>query len=449
MIWLLTVALAAGPTLDEVLASVDAHAPLLLAADADVQAAEGRLRQAKGAFDPFLYMDFENRSGPYDYNLGQARVQQRTGLWGLSIDGGYRIGTGNIPVYYQNDKTLQGGEVGVKLRLPTLAGGPTDAARTAVRVSEAGLAEAEARFLRQRVRLGREARIAWARWLAAGARLRLNLELLRAAEDAEDLVQKRVQRGDLPPLDRLDQQRVRLERAAVVEAARRDLAVAAALLGLFLRDSSGQPAPPPDDLIPPSFPAATADAMRPEADIVDQALNDRPEIESLRQIQAQIGARLRLARTELLPRLDLLVGVSQDLPASGDTTEPVDLSVGAAFGFAIPRRTAFGRVDSEQAARVRVNAELDWFVDQVRAEVASALAALRAALARVRITQEDAELAEELVAVTRRRYELGDVNLFEIYLREQTALAARLRYIDAQLEVLVAQADLNAAVGAP
>ena len=69
----------------------------------------------------------------------------------------------------------------------------------------------------------------------------------------DEATRARIAQGDLPEIDAVDAERVRVERMGQVIKAERDLQAAAFSLGLYLRTPDGRPAPP-TEARPPALP---------------------------------------------------------------------------------------------------------------------------------------------------------------------------------------------------
>ncbi|MCB9663458.1 MAG: TolC family protein [Alphaproteobacteria bacterium] len=436
-----------APTLAEVLASVDAHLPLLAAAEAKVRAAEAEQLGSAGIFDPAMEVSAGVRQGPYDGFSLDAQIRQATPLYGLRLEAGYRLGTGRFPVYDGKLDTLDQGEVGGALVLPLLKDGLTDPARTALAVARAEVEGAEADLAAKRLDLRRKARHAWWGWLAASEKRAVADDMLRVALAAEEAVTARIARGDAAAIEAVDALRVVRERQASLAQAVRDQEVSALVLGLYLRDGSGRPAAPV--AAADGLPRPTEPGLEDAADALDRALRQRPELRGLEARLAAAEAHLRLAKVGVLPKLDLGVGLYQDLAAPGENAEPLDVRAGGKLAFTFLQRPGRGKLGSARAKVEGVEAERTWLRDTLAAEVGSARASVQAAHARALLAEEVAALAAQLEEATVRRLELGDADRFALYLREQSTLKARLDAIDAWTAFHRAQADLRAATGEP
>src|SRR6056297_3585235 len=145
-------------TWEDVAAGTLSTYPPLLIAELERAIAEGRLREARGAFDLDLFAKVGGTvDGYYEYTETQAGLEQFTGLWGSTVYGGYRLTTGEtLPDYYRN-RTFDDGELAFGLRIPLLKGGPIDPVRAGVEVAELELQAVTPAVARQRLDLIRGA----------------------------------------------------------------------------------------------------------------------------------------------------------------------------------------------------------------------------------------------------------------------------------------------------
>ena len=432
-------------TLEDVLASVEAHHPKIVAAQAGVDGAAATRRGAEGWWDPVLTVEGGGKSGPYDNAAFSVGVRQATPLWGLEARLGYGLGLGEFAAYDGDASTLSSGELRVGATLPLLRGGPTDASRTAVVLSEADRTAAEAKLQLQRVDTYRDARVAWAKWVAAGEKRTMAQGMLDAAVANARGVARRIEHGDLAPFDQIDADRVVSERAIKVMELEAELSVAAAKLSVYLRDADGAPvrlaeAPPSRGAHDP-LPGGSRD------DAVSGALARRPELLALQAKAEAADAKVRLARTYVLPKLDAKVDVAQPRDVADPAFKGTEVKFGGTLSAPLPMRAGRGALDAATADRRAVEAERRWVADNVVADLDAAWARLVAADARLTEADRLVSLAREVEAATRTAFELGDRTLFDLYLREQNRLRTELDRADIAYEREVAAADWLAAQG--
>lgn len=426
--------------LTTVLTSVETLHPLIAAESTRVDAAEGEVLAARGGFDPVFKEKLTwTPTGYYSYVKNAGWVEQPTAAWGTTLFAGWDLGVGEIPAYDGEYETPPLGEIYAGVDVPLLRDGPIDRRRQAIGKAKLEVDAAEASVQVRTLDLLRQSVYRYADWVAAGQRLHVAEGLLALAETRDAQFRGRESVGDLAAFDRKDNERLVVQRRGRQIEARRAFEKAQLDLSLFLRDAEGRPLLAPLDAIPDAFPDLGAAPPTPEA----AALEQRPEFARLEAQRAQVAWDARLARNQTLPALDVLAQATVDPTGY----EPVEVQVGLAIDVPIPMRTARGRADVASAGLSRIDLELTFQRDRVRADVADALSALQAL--DERITQLEAEhtLAHELEVGERRRYELGDSNLIFVNTREIATADADAAVIMAHAERLRAEADLRAAVG--
>lgn len=433
--------------LDEVLASVEAAYPPLLAARIERDAADGRLRAARGIFDTEIFGTAGGTvDGYYEYTAYEAGVEQFLGLWGSTVYGGYRLTRGDeLPDYYDY-RTREDGELAFGLRIPILRGGPLDEDRAGLGRARLDRRAVEPVIARQRLDFVRAASVAYWRWVAAGRKRALAESLLALALDRTAALDQQVENGLRADIDRVDNRRLVVEREIGLLEARRDYQAAAVTLSLFLRDPAGEPVIPDEARLPGSLPLPEGDSLDVEADVA-RALRVRPELARRALDVAGKEIDLRLARNRLLPTLDAEVEASRDFGPSryGDLARD-ELRAAVELKIPLPNRSASGARDAARATLEQARRELRFAADQVAAEVRTVAAEVEAARATTVRAELARDLAEELRMAEEARFQAGSSDLLALQIREQAAFEAERRVVDTRLGLLRALADYRAAV---
>lgn len=439
--------------LSHVLTSVEEAYPLLSIARRQQIVAEAEQLAALGAFDLGLKAGSTwSPEGFYEHNTAQAGLEQATGLWGLRVWGGYRLGAGDFdPTYDGKRVTNHGGEFALGAKLPLLRGGSIDGARRDLWTSTLGREIAASELASQRLSFERSAAQAYWAWVEAGARLSITQTLLGLAEDRQRGVQARAARGDISEIDALDNERLVVRRRALLISARRGLEKAAIALSLFLRDGSGAPLRPRAEALPRTFPEPAAPALAGLQQDLQAALRARPDLRQIAQERGQAAIELAYAENLRLPQVDLSVTGSQDLNRRrpSQTKGEFELTAGLEFSFPIQNRRARGKALASRTKLEQLEDKERFLREKIEAEVRDAVSALEAAFERVSQARRAARLAERLAEAERRRFELGDSNVLILNLREEAAAEAELREVSSLSDYWAARAMYRAAVGAP
>ncbi|MFO0685788.1 MAG: TolC family protein [Sandaracinus sp.] len=448
------VATEAPLALGDVLASLDAH-PTLRGLDARVDAAEGTLLAADGGFDPLLTARGSTTVlGYYEYGRFDTMIQQPTPLWGLTVFAGWRIGRGfnrDLPDYYRYDETLDGGELRGGVTIPLLRDGWIDGRRATLARADLGVDAAREDLAARRLRLRLAATEAYLRWVNAGQRHLVALSLFDLAAERDAQIASRVRSGMIPAIESLENRRVMLERATALVATARAIERTALQLSLYLRDENGAPVLAEAARVPTALSEPDAPPAEDEA-AVQAGWASRPELSRLGHLVSQAEIAAELARNQVLPRLDVTLTGSGDLGTTNDPATAYQYGRPVAEGvvslqFPLALRESRGRLEAAEAEMRAAETDLDLARDTVAVEVRDALSAFRAALRAREVAERSAEVALQVAQAERTRFESGLSTLFVVNQRETAAAQAQATLLDARAEVLLARAQLAAAMG--
>ena len=443
--------------LSQVLDSVEAHFPLLRAAEAELRIAAGARREAAGSFDLRVRAEGDLRpAGFYNSYSGGATLEQPTRLWGARLFGGYRIGRGDFAAYDGALQTDRRGEISAGVEVPLLRGGSTDETRVKLRQAEIVEANAVPLVALRRIEIVREATLAYWTWVAAGLTVDVTERLLAVAESRQSQIEGRVRRGALPRIDLLDNERLVVDRRIRLRGAQRDVEQQAIALSLFLRDRNGDPLVPGLERLPADFPPERMPSRAQFETDLARAREEFPFVQTLRLERERLEQEQALARNEMLPAFDLRVEGSRDYGRSkpGISSEGSlsssprnDTEVKAMLRFEIPvqQREARGRLAQARARLSRIESELRFAHEQVEADVRRAMAGLEAAFALTAEARRNLELAVELQRAEERKLMLGTSNLINVNIRELQAAQAGVALIETQADFFRALAEYRAA----
>jgi len=426
-------------TLRTVLRAVAQGFPLLRAAERDREAAAGERLAAEGGFDPQWRTRFgATPMGYYQPLTLDTALVQPTQLWGASFFAGYRLGqplsyTG-FAVYDGKAETAPLGELRLGMTLPLWRNRGIDRARASLRRAEIGQEIADLSLLQQQLETTRAATLRYWDWVAAGRRLAVQQALLSLAQARDAGLAQRVTRGDIPPFERTDNRRAIVQREGTVVAARRALEQATIELALYLRDAQGRATLADVAQLPsglPEPPTLEAGCVR-QAEALAARL--RPEARRFERQRDREAVERDWADNQRMPAIDLVVAASQDLGQGPQRlTDPV-FEAGVLLDIPLRNRTATGRMQVAAAAMERAEEQARFAYDRIAADVRDATSALEAARQRVAIARQELELASQIAAQERERFQLGEGTLLFVNLREQAATEAEIRVVDALLD---------------
>lgn len=437
-------------SLSEVLSSVQSQYPPYLAALIEQDIANGRVRQAAGAFDLNLSAGGTfNLAGYYDGSTGYAMLEQPLPFWGGSVYGGYRLSSGFLP-NYNKDRTSMDGEGVLGFRIPLLRDGTIDRRRAALWQAQIDQELADPIILRQYLDFIRAASISYYQWTAAGQRFSLTEQLYRIATDRDGAIAEQVKNGASAPIIRIDNQRLMVSREIAVVQAKRRFEAATIELSLFLRTrDKAMPVMVDRARVPSSFGALpkVQDVQVP-ADLA-RALNMRPELRRIDLMVKRIEIDKRLAKNNLLPNLDVGIEAGQ-FYGSGRPKDLERSEIEAKVELKVPleRNEAKGRIEVADATLARLENDRLFSRDRITADVKDSHSALAAAHQALEMTRKNVELAGLLEDAENERLKQGATDLLALQIREQASFDARVLEVDAQAELFRAYANYRAAIAA-
>lgn len=434
--------------LDEVLSSVSNQYPPYLAALIERDIAQGRLRSAGAAFDLGTFARvFGNPRGYYESTTFETGVEQFLGLWGATIFGAYRLTDGDTLPDYYGQRTENGGEARLGLRLPLLQDGSIDARRAAILRARLDKELANPVIRRQQLDFLRAGAVAYHTWIAAGQRLRVAEEILRVAQARQDAIRRQIERGLSAPIVLQENQQLVVSRELGVVRARRRFEAAALALSLFARNAQDRPVVPGRDRMPEGWASPVLPEPEPDMEQMQAALGRRPEIRQLELARERSQVDLRLARNALLPRLDAGAEAIQGL---GDERYKdrgeLELKLGLEFRMPLQRSQARGSIQETQARLEQLDRQVGFARERVLAEIQNTHQAVVAAHEQVERAALNVRLARSLQEVEEERFKQGAADMLALQIREQNAFQAQVEELDAMEQYFVSKADLRTAL---
>jgi cobalt-zinc-cadmium efflux system outer membrane protein len=328
-----------------------------------------------------------------------------------------------------------GSDEEVLVRQPLELNG-TRAARTGV--ARARLQEALARAVVELRSLVAETKNAYYELIRAREILALSQDLLKTAEEFDRITRRMVELGRRPGIEQT-QTGIETARARqqVAQAESKVSAAAAALNTLMGRATSEPPGP----LSPLTFASQPVD----EQALMQQALAARAEIVAEEAAAETFRQEARLVRAEGLPDLAPQFRVE-------NVTRGGARDAGIGIGLTLPlfdwgsRRSRFRQV--EESARAQAD-RIAAARNQVRQEVAQALARLRAAKIVLQSYREGIlDQSRRLLEAGRTGFQEGQTGVLAVLEAQRTYRNVQTEYVNAQVEYALAQAELERATGA-
>ena len=198
----------------DIIASVYRSFPEINQARQQARLAQGEQIEAAGAYDvKFKAYTLSEPTGFYEnYRNGLAFARQT--WWGGQVAAGYRIGRGQFQPWYRERETEKGGEFKVGWIQPLLQGRAIDEQRVAVFRASLSRQMADPILQEAILNTSRDAMFAYWQWVAWGAVLEAQRELLEIAETRGSQFEVGVAAGKFAEIDLIVNQQVIAERRA-------------------------------------------------------------------------------------------------------------------------------------------------------------------------------------------------------------------------------------------
>lgn len=437
-------------TLADVLASTYQAFPQILEARERFAIAEGDYLSAFGSYDTKAKAYSRNQPMGFYENFRQGLGLERQFWWGTEITADYKIGRGSFEPWYRERQTEEGGQFKIGVRSPLLQGLCIDQERVDVLQANLQRRGASPSVRATVLDVSRDAAQAYWDWVGAGANLRAQNQLTELALKRSEQIKTLITAGKLPEVNRVLNRQFVAERRQKELSALLKLRVSAVKLSLYLRDAAGRPVVPGPRLLPASFPdVPTIDAEMTEP-LVDQALVQRPEMETLRIDAQTVGWDIGLARNQLLPELDLLTEVSEDMGPPGTSSNDkgeFKLFVGIESQVPLQRRKARGKLRSLSAKQRQILQKLRLTRDKIATDVRQQIATLET----TEMIARQASIAFQAALASLESYRIGfregSVDLLFLNALELSTTEDQLAVIDARAEFFASLAKLQVAMG--
>ena len=441
----------AGPTISRemVLQSVIDCYPLIDAAIAEIETAEGKIISSWGEFDRVATAhSISQPLGFYQTYRNGAGLAQPL-FSGGEVYGTYRIGDGNFEPWFGERETNEAGEFKAGFSIPLLKDRDIDKRRAELWTNQTRRDQTESNVRARLLMYQRFALQTYWQWVAAGRAVEVQRRLIKLAELRVEQIERYIEVGELAPIARIDNERFIAKRKLDLIKAQRKFIASAIKLSLFMRDEQCVPVVADVSRIPAEFPGATNLTEEAVAAGIRQAQTLRPELAELEAMRNEALVALRLGRNQTLAKVDLKGFAGQDIggetSSKGDKT-PFELNLGVFAELPLQRRGGIGKIQSAEGKLAQIEAKRTFTADKIKAEVIDAATAIDAAVRQIEQSSLNVDLTNRALAAGQRLFEDGDVSLIELNIYETAAADAQFDYLQANLDYFLYRALYQTAI---
>ncbi|MEM1111274.1 MAG: TolC family protein [Pseudomonadota bacterium] len=438
-------------SLEQVLASAQQHYPEILESLAKRQIASQQSEVAAGAFDlVFDAEGFDRLNGFYDGRVLKAGVAQPLRPFGASVFSEYKISDGTFPIYEDENFTNTGGTLSAGVLFSLLRDRDIDQRRFDEFDATIALDNADLELLMVRIGIQQRATVAYWQWVAAGAQLAVFEELLNIAIQRETGLQQEVNSGARARIFLTENRQNIVRRRSLAISARELFENSANTLALYYRDASGSLLLPAITQLPSQ--AVLADAVNATTPRsirnLPQALALQPKLRLLENSIRRTEEEIALRRNELQPRLDLRFEVATgfgEIGAGGPSRDTTDPIIGFDFTVPLERRAAKAKLSQSLAKRSAFYQQQRMVMDQIEVQIRDIFNTLSYAERLALLAAEEVNLADTMRLAEQQRFKEGASDFFLVNVREEAAANARVSYLSASLDSLIARTNFDAA----
>lgn len=431
--------------LKTVLKSIEKYYPKLNQEKALLEKSIAENLEAKSFFDPIVSGQLGNQTGYYDNSNGKIEVEQALPILGAKISSGWRKSDGIFAVYDEILNTTNSGEVFAGIKVPLLKNGITDDKRTKIHITEIEKKRSSLMLDFKKVLFQYEGALAYWKWVVSGLKYETYKNLLKIAEQRQRIIEAKVQSGSKAEIDSAENLQFIANRQGLLFLAEQDLNEAALKLSLYYRDHSGHPFTPDRSMIP-TFLEIQNQIFYKGPPVSDHQLDSHLLVQYYALKIKQNEKKLKLAKSDLLPELNLGIKVANDLGDKGPKNiNTQELKTSVTMSFPLLNRSARGRINQTKAERRVQNFEYQFVKEKIHMTIKNVIQKIALSKKRVEANHQQWKLARKLEEAQRLKFDLGTSDLIYVNLREEYSTKAKISYLETIFELNSNIAELNLA----
>jgi len=286
------------------------------------------------------------------------------------------------------------------------------------------------------------------KWYEVSLKIAAVEELLGTLKYRREGLSTRLKSGDLAEVDLTEFEASILEQKLALSQLRQTQRASAQALAFYWRNSEGESQVIASDAALPAdidwpFNITTAQAAR-----LRNAIMQHPALAVLRTEQSVTQNKFRLAENQLLPKLDVKALVAKDMGSGPTSLAETEGKIGLTFSYTLGNRKAKAEQATMRSKLKVLEYEVRLAQDQLNQQFEQAYAYWQQAHEVLALQQQNAELAVTLSQLERKRFDAGDSDMFKLNARESGVLKAKLKAIEAQVDLLSAELSLHKVVAA-
>ena len=426
-------------TYNEFLGYVKKYHPLVKQADLKLNEAQANLMQARGAFDPKIEVDFNEKQFKDNQYYSILNSSFKIPTWyGIELKAGFDNSEG---IYVNPENTIpNSGLTSFGISVPVGQGLFINQRMADIRKAKIAQNLNAAERNLQAIEVLHEASVSYVNWKRAFEEVKLYENYLVNASNRYKGIEKLISEGDKPAIDSIEAGIVVKTRLLNLEDAKLKLIKAKLELSNYLWLENNVPLELKDDLIPEITLSKTIKEVLQINELNPIDLNNHPKIKALDAKIAMLKVDKKLKANALLPKLDVSYNYLSE-PSYIDNYRFEDYKIGVNFSFPLFLRKERAGVklatikiqDSEFGLQFE-RKSLENKIKSQQQEITS----LEKQREYIRKLIQD---YNTLLNAEDRLFEMGESSLFVINSRENTLVSSQIN------EIALENRYLNAIIG--
>lgn len=426
-------------TYNEFLGYVKKYHPLVKQADLKLNEAQANLMQARGAFDPKIEVDFNEKQFKDNEYYSILNSSFKIPTWyGIELKAGFDNAEG---MYVNPENTLpNSGLTSFGISIPVGQGLFINQRMADIRKAKIAQNLNAAERNLQAIEVLYEASISYANWKRAFEEVKLYENYLVNASNRYKGIEKLISEGDKPAIDSIEAGIVVKTRLLNLEDAKLKLIKAKLELSNYLWLENNVPLELKDDLIPEITLSKTIKEVLQINELRTIDLDNHPKIQALDAKIAMLKVDRKLKANALLPKLDLSYNYLSE-PSYIDNYRFEDYKIGVNFSFPIFLRKERG---SLKLADLKIQ-DSEFGLQFERKNLENKIKAQQQEIVSLQKQQDyNDKLVKDFTTLLNaedRLFEMGESSLFIINSRENSLVSSQIN------EIALENRYLNAVIG--
>ena len=426
-------------TYNEFLGYVKKYHPLVKQADLKLNEAQANLMQARGAFDPKIEVDFNEKQFKDNEYYSILNSSFKIPTWyGIELKAGFDNAEG---MYVNPENTLpNSGLTSFGISIPVGQGLFINQRMADIRKAKIAQNLNAAERNLQAIEILYEASISYANWKRAFEEVKLYENYLVNASNRYKGIEKLISEGDKPAIDSIEAGIVVKTRLLNLEDAKLKLIKAKLELSNYLWLENNVPLELKDDLIPEITLSKTIKEVLQINELRTIDLDNHPKIQALDAKIAMLKVDRKLKANALLPKLDLSYNYLSE-PSYIDNYRFEDYKIGVNFSFPIFLRKERG---SLKLSDLKIQ-DSEFGLQFERKNLENKIKAQQQEIVSLQKQQDyNNKLVKDFTTLLNaedRLFEMGESSLFIINSRENSLVSSQIN------EIALENRYLNAVIG--